>query len=151
MVVTLFFSNADAQQPTGKIIASKRTSDGRINFVKFEARQRGVSDTALSNVKKLLGLGPRHSLVHDLRAKKLSSAQNENQQIVHSRLNQYFNGVKVEYGVVTAHSKDGALNVVSGEYFPVDENFSTAPVLSESTALQNAITFVGAKKYSWED
>src|SRR2546421_9181888 len=98
--VVLFFTNSGAQQLQRKIIASKRSIDGRLNFLKFELPQTGKpsDDTSLINVKKILGLGPKHNLLPDLR-KRIYNGKNETEH--HTRYNQYFNGLKVEFGEIT--------------------------------------------------
>ncbi len=147
--VCFSLSESKAQQINpGNLEYGKKTNDGRYTFLKFKPTAP-KSDTSTATIKRLLGLGNRHSLQFDKQS-KISSTQ-ENGQIKHSRYNQYFSGVKVEFGSLTIHSRAGTLEMLTGEYYNIPENFSVSPLLSESAALTQALTFIGASKYSWQD
>ncbi len=152
LCAVLISLNVAAQQPVNNIIASKKTNDGRYNFLKFKTggQAQNVSKQP-EEIKKLLGLGLRHSFAADETVNNNAAFKRDVYGADHTRYNQYFNGVKVEYGVITLHSKNGALTILTGDYFNIAENFSTTPILSEKTALNKAISFIGAKKYSWQD
>ncbi len=69
----------------------------------------------------------------------------------HQKMQQYFKGVKVEFATVTLSEKDGALQTLSSAYFPIKEDFSITPKMSNTQALNNAIAHVGATKYMWQN
>lgn len=144
-----FLLEVNAQQIIpGNLEYGKRTNDGRYNFLKFKPTAP-KSDTSTATIKRLLGLGNRHSLQIDKQSK--ISSPPENGQIKHSRYKQYFSGLRVEFGNLTIHSRAGVLDMLTGDYFNIPENFSVNPLLSESTALTRALAFIGASKYSWQD
>lgn len=149
LLVLFSFENTHGQQIDPKTIEkSRKTTDGRFSFLKLD---RNVSkyDTSITTIKRILNLGNRHSLRFD--NKSIISTDLADRQNKHSRYNQYFEGLKIEFGALTVHSKSGALEILSGEYYNVPENFSVTPALSEANALSQALSFVGASKYSWQE
>lgn len=151
---TIFiYTNVSAQQLQDNIIASKKTNDGRYNFLKFDLSKRNSlrNETQPERVKRIFGLGAKHSFVQNGSSNNNPQFKADRNGLDHVRYNQYFNGVKVEHGIITLHRKSGELSMVSGDYLNIDENFSTTPAIAENVALNNAIAFVGASKYSWQD
>lgn len=69
---------------------------------------------------------------------------------VHQRHQQYFNGLKVEFGTIITHSSEGKVYSINGEVYNVS-NLNTAPTLSKVQGFEKAIAFKNAKKYLWED
>lgn len=69
----------------------------------------------------------------------------------HQKMQQYFKGVKVEFGTVTLSSKDGAVQTLSTGYFPIAEDFVVSPSVSKTQAFNKAIAYVGASRYMWQN
>lgn len=69
----------------------------------------------------------------------------------HKKLQQYFNGVKVEFATVVLSSKDGMVQSLNSGYFPIAEDFSTTPSISKSQAFNSATAHVGASRYMWQN
>ncbi|WP_025741978.1 M4 family metallopeptidase [Aquimarina pacifica] len=67
----------------------------------------------------------------------------------HAKHQQYYNGIKVEFGEATISSKNGIPRTLQSKAFDV-RNLKTAPLLSEAQALQKALAHVGATKYIWD-
>lgn len=67
----------------------------------------------------------------------------------HQRMQQFYQGIPVEFGTVTLHVKEGMINSVSSEYYPIEE-FETTPRLSNVQAFQKALSHIGAQNYMWE-
>ena len=67
-----------------------------------------------------------------------------------SKLRQYYKGIKVEHGVINTTSRNGKLAMMQMEFYSIDDNFKTTPVLSEPKALQQAMDFTGAKEFVWD-
>lgn len=65
------------------------------------------------------------------------------------KLQQYYQGYKVEHGSVRIISNAGQVASMQLEFYPLD-NLPTAVSLSEATALQKATAYIGARKYVWE-
>ncbi len=67
----------------------------------------------------------------------------------HQRMQQYYNGIKVEFGTVILHSENGTIKSVSSEYYPIQE-FDTQTNLSNVQAFTKAVNHIGAQNYMWE-
>jgi Zn-dependent metalloprotease len=76
--------------------------------------------------------------------------ESDNLGFTHVRYQQQYKGIPVEGGVYVAHQRNGLLDCINGSFFSIPE-ISVTPSFSESTALTKVLSFVGAKKYKWED
>jgi Zn-dependent metalloprotease len=152
LLICFFLSISSKAQQGNGILSSSKSKDGRLRFIKFQSAQAGKVkvDTSVGNIKKILNLGSNHSLVAQLLSRG-SVDEKVGSNSSHKKFLQYFKGVKVEFGVLNIVAKGASLDALTGEYFPMDDNFSTSPSLSEQVALQRAIEFIGAQEYSWED
>ncbi|MDO1511701.1 M4 family metallopeptidase [Maribacter confluentis] len=68
----------------------------------------------------------------------------------HQKYQQYYRGIKVEFGQSIIHSKEGTVQAISNSVFEI-ENLSTAPSISATAALNSAITYIGAEQYLWDN
>lgn len=68
-----------------------------------------------------------------------------------NQLHQYYKGIKVEHGIIKTTNKNGRVAMMQLEYYPIADNFKTAPSITEADALKKAIDFTGAYKYAWTD
>lgn len=72
-----------------------------------------------------------------------------------SRFQQTINGIPVEYGIVNVHVKDGKIIAQNGVWVKnvTQGNASLAKQkgISEQIALSNALNFIGAESYKWQD
>ncbi|MGM5468634.1 M4 family metallopeptidase [Flavobacteriaceae bacterium LMO-SS05] len=70
--------------------------------------------------------------------------------ILHQKFQQYYKNIKVEYGTMIIHSKNGNVITINGElYNPNELNLESN--LSTMTALEHAKSHVGAQHYLWDD
>jgi len=69
---------------------------------------------------------------------------------VHQRHQQFFNGLKVEFGTIITHSSEGKVYSINGELYNVS-NLNIVPSLTKEQGFQKAVAFKNAKKYLWED
>lgn len=68
------------------------------------------------------------------------------------RFQQTINGIPVEYGMMAVQTKDGKIIGESGKWIlDVPQVMEKKSNISESIALQNALSFVGADKYKWQN
>lgn len=65
------------------------------------------------------------------------------------RFQQYYKGVKVEFGRYYVHVQNGKIKSINGDYEPV-ENLSIKPKITETQALEAAVKYINAKKYAWQ-
>lgn len=68
----------------------------------------------------------------------------------HERIQQYYKGIKVEFGVFILHSKEGKVVSVNGELYNASAT-NIIPSLTKESAFLNAVNATGAVKYLWED
>ena len=70
--------------------------------------------------------------------------------MMHQRHQQYFNGLKVEFGTLITHSRNGLVESINGElYNPKD--LVITPSISAADAFVLAKKSINAEKYLWED
>ncbi len=80
---------------------------------------------------------------------RLLKSETDEKGVTHNKHQQYYKGIKVEYGTYTTHEQKGLISVISGDFKPVG-NLNTKAALSEEKALAAALKFTGAKSYMWE-
>ncbi|MEL6558006.1 MAG: T9SS type A sorting domain-containing protein [Bacteroidota bacterium] len=61
-----------------------------------------------------------------------------------------YNGLKVEFAVQKLHSFQGKLRTISGDFYNTT-GLDLNPKINAETAFKNAVQFIGADKYLWED
>ncbi|MBL6444978.1 M4 family metallopeptidase [Fulvivirga sp. 29W222] len=143
-VVSLFliFSTCGvyAQKP-GKDSPSKVKSAYR--QVKFQENQM----RRMSEVGQVFKEHLNTRTQDELRVKK---AMTDKLGYEHTRFQQFYKGVKVEFGTYIVHSKEGVIHSMNGDYKKV-EDINVSPSLSQETALTKAMRHIGASKYLWEN
>lgn len=103
----------------------------------------GTGIQALQEFAKNYGLDKRNTF-------QMYTETSDFSGFTHQRYQQYFNGMKVEFGTVITHTKDGIVESVNGElYNPADLDLK--PVLTPSQGFQKALEMVPAEKFLWED
>jgi Zn-dependent metalloprotease len=130
--------------PAARVLAS----DGTPQFIRLGARTaaRGTkpADTDMQQVlHRELALGPDDEL-RPLRT------ETDALGFVHTRLQQYYQGVKVEHGTFSVHGRGGRLETLSGE-LKRPTGLRMQPTLSAATARQRALKAVGATRYMWQE
>ncbi|MGE0076680.1 MAG: M4 family metallopeptidase, partial [Bacteroidales bacterium] len=117
--------------------------NGFPTFVKFDTKgktyAKAESKAVLSNVLNLT----KNDDYKTLRSEK------DQVGFTHEKFQQYYKGVKVEYGTYTVHSRNSVIESMSGEFKSIN-NIETKPTISADKAIENAKTFVHATKYMWE-
>jgi bacillolysin len=68
----------------------------------------------------------------------------------HLKTQQYYNNIKVEFGTLTLHSKNGMVESISSEFYKI-EDLNTSPNISNIQAFNRAVSHTGANAYLWED
>ena len=77
-------------------------------------------------------------------------SENDNLGYTHTRYTLQYNGVEVARRQIISHVKDGKLVSLNGE-MSEPKSPSNSVTLSEAVALSNALKYVGAEKYMWEN
>jgi bacillolysin len=101
------------------------------------------SESAIKEFSKLYSLNNLNSFV----SKKSTS---DEAGYTHQRFQQFYNGIKVEFGTLITHMKDGNVVSVNGELYNT-EGLNLNSTLTNSAAFDKALMFVNAQTYLWED
>ena len=126
-----------------EILQSDTGKNGSITYQRYDT---SISRKPLSQAKSLL-----RSLL-EMRngdSLKLENTITEKGR-THLLYQQYYKGYKVLYATYAVHAANNIIEKVNGFFFKVGTP-SVSVGVSESTALTNALNFVNAKKYGWED
>lgn len=67
-----------------------------------------------------------------------------------TKLQQWYKGLKVEFAIFSAVSRDGKLKSTNGNFIEI-KDLSITPKLNKDEALKKALDYINAKKYIWED
>ncbi|MFA6059784.1 MAG: M4 family metallopeptidase [Taibaiella sp.] len=92
----------------------------------------------VQNLNAMLGLSAEHTF-------KQTRETTDKLSITHTSMQQYYQGVKVEGGMVLVHSKDGQVNYINGKIAQLG-TLSIQPVLKERDAFNNAQKSMLVKK-----
>lgn len=136
---------APAQAQNGVQVKQRITAaDGQHEMISFAEGKGYKAADADKMFREQLGL---------LKDETLVRRQTEKDELgfVNERYQQYYKGYKVENGDYLLHARQGEVQLINGRLERGMERVNTAPALSEAQALARAISFVGAKKYMWQD
>ncbi|RDC66444.1 M4 family metallopeptidase [Adhaeribacter pallidiroseus] len=78
------------------------------------------------------------------------NSKNDNLGFTHYRYDQFYKGVPVMGGQFLIHEKDGKLDFVNGKFYQ-GLNIDVRPAMTKEKAISASKTFIGAKKYLWEN
>ncbi len=81
---------------------------------------------------------------------KLIRTENDEIGFTHFRYQQLYNGIKVMGGEYLLHEKNGKLISANGNFYS-GLSIPIIPTLSKERAIENAMNFVGAEKYLWNN
>jgi Zn-dependent metalloprotease len=70
--------------------------------------------------------------------------------MVHQRNQQFYKGIKVEFGTLITHTLNGNVISINSELYD-PKSVNNIPSLSPQAAFNNALSNIGAQKYLWED
>lgn len=101
---------------------------------------------SLQNAKQLIRKNLKLSSDDELVKTK---TEHDELGFTHEKYQQFFKGVKVEFGTYSVHAKNGAIKTMNGELFSAGK-LNITPSLSKETAFQRAISHTGAEHYLWE-
>ncbi|WP_426493551.1 M4 family metallopeptidase [Hymenobacter sp. 102] len=130
-------------QDYSRVQAKELNDNGTPYMVQF----RTGAEAQLSNAQAVLR--EQLQLTQD---DQLVQAKTEADQLgfVHEKYQQYYKGIKVDYATYSVHARQGRVESISGQFETV-RGLNIAPSLTASAALERALSFVGAKRYMWQD
>lgn len=70
--------------------------------------------------------------------------------VTHERHQQYYRGIKVQFGSVITHSKDGQVLSTNGELYNTNA-LEITPSITRNEGFAKALSFTNASSYLWED
>ena len=142
LIAFLIGFSAQSQKPEVKQKVLNR--DSIPEFIEFKAKKQFYTKNQTKEVfRRYLNLTPPQDQMRKTRTSTDKLGQ------THIKYQQYYKGIKVEYGQYKAHLTDDKIRMISGNYIPV-KNISVKPGISGKAALHKALEQVGANKYAWE-
>lgn len=118
--------------------------NGLPTFVKFDTKGKTAAQSESKAVlTKIL------NLTSDDGYKTLRS-EKDKIGFTHEKFQQYYKGIKVEYGTYTVHSRNNIIESISGEFKSINK-VDIKPSIPVENAIEKAKAFVNAKKYMWEE
>ncbi|CAM1352936.1 M4 family metallopeptidase [Tenacibaculum halocynthiae] len=136
LLITLIFCSAFISLHA-QIIKKKH----KIRFTKVDEKQGESSPLSLLSSKLKPVFGTEFRKVKSKTDKK---------NFRHTTYQQYYNGVKVEFGKVKFHEQNGLIKSYSGAYYNTN-TISTSPKISKRLAVSNVKKFIGSEKVFWLD
>jgi len=131
-----------AQKP--EIKSSMLNKDSIPEYIEFETKKQFYTKDQTNEVfRHYLNLTPPQDQM-----RKIGTTTDKMGQ-THIKYQQYYKGIKVEYGQYKVHFTDNKIRMISGNYILI-RNVSVKPVISEKVAFEKAVKHVGADKYAWE-
>jgi bacillolysin len=121
---------------------SRDSDNDTPTFVEFRDDSKKDEANSKQAIKNYL----KASINNDFKAEK---TEKDALGFSHTKHQQYFRGLKVEFGTYVTHARNGFIETMSGDYKKVDDDFDTKATLSEATALSNALKAIGAAEYMW--
>tara|TARA_R110002096_G_scaffold17522_3_gene60582 strand:+ start:265 stop:1254 length:990 start_codon:yes stop_codon:yes gene_type:complete len=122
-----------------------RDKVGQPKIIKFEETKVSENIGAINSFLK-----SQYKTTNDAEFKLKQSTKTDNLGFNSKKLQQYYKGIKVEFGIINAISKEGKLKSINGSPIKI-QDLGTVPKLSEQQALEYTLNFISAEKYAWED
>jgi len=79
-----------------------------------------------------------------------SKANTDESGLIHQRYQQFYKGIKVEFGTLITHIKNGNVVSINAELYDAS-SLNLAPTLNSVEGLNIAMARINASKYLWED
>jgi Zn-dependent metalloprotease/chitodextrinase len=111
-------------------------------FIQFEESSKHNPQEAIQLIRENLKLSSDDDLIK-------VKTEYDRLGFSHEEYQQYFKGIKVEFGTYKVHSKNGSIQSMNGELFSTGK-LNVSPSLSNASAFQRAIQHTGAEHYMWE-
>ena len=127
--------------------AQKPAKDPRSNAAYKQVQLQGDQTRRMSEVNQVFREQLRTRSHDELR---VSGAITDKLGFEHTRYQQFYKGIKVEFGTYIVHAKDGMIRSMNGDYKHI-EDINITPSLSKDAALSRATAHVGASRYLWQE
>jgi bacillolysin len=147
MSIAMLFSAKGYAQQNNKDISSFEinNADSTYTSLTFSPQAAWNPQQAGAIFSKYFGVSGNNTAMVQI------SSTNTRQGVRTDRYAQYYKGIKVEYSSLAVTSKNNVVSFATGNYYKINSDIPSAPSLSESAALGNALKQVNARKYMWQD
>lgn len=136
-----YFANAQDQS---NIEFQQKRKDSIPTFIIFKNSDKSFKKGQEKDVfKKYLKLTGKDEM------KKLMSSSDE-LGFTHEKYQQYYKGIKVDFGEYNVHLKENVVESMNGEFKRI-KDIDISPNISEELALQKAMAHTKARDFMWED
>lgn len=136
-ITMLSFAQNDAKKE------SKDSDNDTPTFVEFRDDSKKDEANSKQAIKNYL----KASINNDFKPEK---TEKDALGFSHTKHQQYFKGIKVEFGTYVTHARNGFIETMNGDFKKLDEDFDVKATVPESFALAFAVKAVGAKEYMWQ-
>lgn len=146
VISSLPCTNAKAQNESAlsPALQGLATGGSTPNWIDFREDTKVNPTTIFSDLKEAFGLSGNDQM-------NLLNTETDNMGFKHYRYQQYFKNRKVVYGEFAVHqTPDGFVRTANGRLIK-GLNIGSEPKISEQQALANALKFMNASKYLWEN
>ncbi|RSK50829.1 M4 family metallopeptidase [Hymenobacter rigui] len=130
-------------QDYSRVQAKELNDNGTPYMVQFRTGTEAQLSNAQAVLREQLQLTQDDQMVQ-------AKAEADQLGFVHEKYQQYYKGIKVEHATYSVHARQGRVESISGQFEAV-RGLNTTPSLDASAALERALSFVGAKRYMWQD
>ncbi len=145
---TLLGTTAYAQQMSAdaSILSMERNkTDNTPTLISFSPSAGWTKGQEQDIFKKYLGIDGVNTTM------QLVYATTTKMNATSSRYAEYYKGIKIEYGSFTLTEKNGLIHFISGNFYNPTTDIPATPVVTETGAFNNALNYVHATKYMWQD
>lgn len=139
----LFLNSILVKAQVGDTLEIQRTENGHISFARFKFDNNRKLERGTNFLKNVLHTKPDDEFL-------LLKDTTDNLGISHKSYQQYYGGIKVENAEYAVHGKNGVIEIINGDFQDIVLP-SITPLITEEMALGNALNYVNAKKYKWQD
>jgi len=124
-------------------IINDTTGNGTVKFRRYNVSLNPQSvEKEQQLLQSVLGLSKDDSLA-------LAGTTKDSLGFTHKFYQQFYKGLKVEFGNYATHSRNGILEIINGEFAKVGHPV-TIPSISEAQALSYALKYINAQIYKWQ-
>jgi len=143
IVLVLGFTKVLSQVKETEI--HSKTKDGNAKFIKF-------TETIVSDEPNSINifLKSQYKTSSNVEFKVKKEEEIDDIGFKTTKLQQWYKGLKVEFAIFNAVSKDGKLKSTNGNFIVI-KDLSIIPKLKKNEALKRALDYINAKSYIWED
>lgn len=141
-IVTIFTTHmAFAQQKS--FIINDTAENGTVKFRRYNISLNPQPFTKEHELlQSVLSLSKDDSLA-------LAGSTKDSLGFTHKFYQQFYKGLKVEFGNYATHSRNGIIEIINGEFAKVGNPVVT-PSISETEALSSALKYINAQQYRWQ-